>query len=93
MVTGFFGGCLLAFFWPVLFYLNIRVGGLFIGSPIVVDELDDVTPQVVSALVWGKTFAIGAIVNCLITSVAAYFLFLLAYERIRPVALRRLRLR
>lgn len=93
MVTGFFGGCLLAFFWPVLFYLNIRVGSLFIRPPILVDELCDVTPQVVSALVWGKTFAIGAIVNCLVTSVAAYFLFLLAYERIRPVALIRLRRR
>ncbi len=91
MATGFFGGCLLAFFWPVLFYINIRVGSLFVRPPILVDELCDVTPQAVGALVWGKTFAIGAIVNSLVASAAAYFLFLFAYERIRPVVLRRLR--
>ena len=91
MIAGFLGGALLAPFWPLVFYANVRVGGLFLRPPVLLDELDDVTPQTVHALVWGQTFAIGSAVNSLIAGCAAYFLFLLAYERIRPHALHWLR--
>jgi len=93
VVAGFIGGSLLAIFWPALFYLNIQVGGHFIRPPVMVDHLEDVTPQTVCALVWGKTFAIGAAINGLVIGLAAYFLFLSVYERYRPHALRLLRLR
>ncbi len=91
MVAGFIGGTVFAIFWPLLFYLNIRVGSLFIRPPLIVDDLEDVTPQTVSALVWGQTFAVGAVVNSLLVSLAAYFLFLAAYGRVREPALRWLR--
>ena len=87
MIAGFVGGSLLAFFWPVLFYLNIRVGGIFVRPPMIVEDLEDVTPQAVSALVWGQTFAVGCLINSLVAGAAAYFLFLAAYERFRPTAL------
>jgi len=88
IIAGFIGGSLLALFWPILFLLNIKVGSLFLRPPIAVDDLDDVTPQTVDALVWGQTFAIGAILNGVIAGLIAYFLFLLLYERIRPSATR-----
>ncbi len=93
VLAGFIGGSLLALFWPALFYLNIQTGGHFIRPPIPLDHLEDVTVQTVCALVWGKTFAIGAIMNGAFAGLAAYFLFLLAYERCRPQALRWLRRR
>ena len=36
---------------------------------------------------WGKTFAIGALVNSLLAAVAAYFMFLLLFQRVRAPAL------
>jgi uncharacterized protein (DUF2062 family) len=91
VVAGFIGGSTLAFFWPLLFFANMRVGSLFLRPPIVVDDLGDVTPQTVSRLVWGQTFLIGSVINSLIAATVAYFAFLLLYERVRPYALRWLR--
>ncbi len=88
MVAGFFGGCLLALFWPVLFFLNIRVGSLFIRPPLVIDDMGDVTERTVDALVWGQTFAVGALINSAIAGLLAYVGFLILFERIRPAALR-----
>jgi uncharacterized protein (DUF2062 family) len=91
VVAGFIGGSTLAFFWPLLFYVNMRVGGLFLRPPIVVDELEDVTFQTVNRLVWGQTFLIGSLINSLLAATIAYFAFLLLYERLQPHALRWLR--
>ena len=91
MAAGFIGGSLLAVFWPVLFYLNIKVGSWFFRPELPVDQLDDVTPHTVNALVWGQTFAIGSVINSLIVGVVAYFLFLALYARLRVPALRWLR--
>ena len=88
IIAGFIGGSVLALFWPILFLLNIKVGSIFLRSPIPVDDLEDVTPQTVDALVWGQTFAIGAILNGLIAGLIAYFAFLLLYERVRPSAMK-----
>lgn len=93
MIAGFIGGSLLAPFWPLIFYFNIRVGGLFLRPPIVVDDLEDVTPQTVNALVWGQTFAIGSVINSIVFGILAYFIFLFAYERTRSGALQWLRQR
>jgi uncharacterized protein (DUF2062 family) len=93
LVAGFVGGTVLAFVWPLVFFLNIQTGGLFLRPPIVVDDLEDVTEQTVNALVWGQTFALGAAINSLVAAVAAYLVFLLVFERIRPSALNWLRQR
>lgn len=93
IVAGFVGGTSLAFFWPLVFYLNIRTGALFLKPPIVVDDLEDVTERTMDALLWGKTFAIGAAVNSLVAIVASYFLFLLLFERLRTPVLMWLRQR
>jgi hypothetical protein len=83
IVAGFVGGTSLAFLWPLVFYLNIRTGAVFLKPPIVVDDLEDVTERTMDALLWGKTFAIGAAVNSLVAILASYFLFLLLFERVR----------
>ena len=93
LVAGFVGGSTLAFIWPIVFYMNIRTGSLFLQPAILVDELEDVTERTMNALLWGKTFAIGAIVNSLIAIVVSYLLFLLLFERVRTPALKWLRQR
>ncbi len=90
-VAGFLGGSILAPFWPLLFYLNIRVGSFFLRPALEIDDLGDVTPVTIDALVWGRTFAIGAAVNGTLAAVAAYILFLLAYDRLKAPALRHFR--
>jgi uncharacterized protein (DUF2062 family) len=93
LVAGFVGGSILAFIWPIVFYMNIRTGALFLKPAILVDELEDVTERTMNALIWGKTFAIGAITNSFIAIVVSYLLFLLMFERIRTPALKWLRKR
>jgi uncharacterized protein (DUF2062 family) len=60
------GRATLSFFWPALFYLNMRTGSLFVQPPVAIDGLEDVTEKTVKALVWGQTFTAGAVVNSLI---------------------------
>lgn len=86
-VAGFVGGATLTFLWPVLFYLNIRMGRFFVRPPIVIDELEDVTEKTVDALVWGHTFMAGACVNSLLFGGAAYLALRLLHWKIRPRAL------
>jgi uncharacterized protein (DUF2062 family) len=87
IVAGFVGGASLTFFWPLLFYLNMRTGSLFVRPPMVIDELDDVTEKSMDALVWGQTFTFGALLNSLAAGVFVYLLLRLVYRRIRPGAL------
>lgn len=86
-VAGLVGGATLTFFWPALFYLNIRMGALFVKPGVRVDDLEDVTGKTVDALVWGQTFMIGALVNSLVAGLAVYCLFRLVYHGLRPDAL------
>lgn len=86
-VAGFVGGATLTFAWPLLFYLNIRVGRFFVRPPIVVDEIADVTEKTVDALVWGRTFMMGSLVNSLILGGFVYLAMRLLHWRIRPYIL------
>jgi hypothetical protein len=86
-LAGLVGGAVLAFAWPALFYLNMRMGSLFRQPSIVIDDFDDVTPKVIDTLVWGKTFTLGAILNSLLAGLAAYLTVLLLYHRVRPTVL------
>jgi hypothetical protein len=83
-VAGLAGGAVLGPFWPLLFFLNLRVGGLFHRPPIVVADVDDLTENTMSALVWGKTFTVGAVLNSLLVGLLIYGVLRLLYAKIRP---------
>lgn len=91
LIAGIIGGMTLTFFWPFLFFLNIKVGSIFLRPPIAVDDMEDVTDQTVDALVWGQTFMIGAVINGVIFGLLSYVIVLLLYRRIQPRALAWLR--
>lgn len=86
-VAGFVGGASMTFFWPLLFYVNMRMGSLLVRPPVVIDEFDDVTEKTMDALMWGKTFTFGAVVNSLLAGLCVYLLLRLVYRKIRPGAL------
>lgn len=83
-VAGLAGGAVLGFFWPLLFFLNLRVGSLFYRPPIVVEDVDDLTESKMSALVWGKTFTVGAVLNSLLVGLLFYGALRLLYAGVRP---------
>ncbi|MBX3746543.1 MAG: DUF2062 domain-containing protein [Verrucomicrobiae bacterium] len=87
VLSGIAGGATLTFVWPLLFYLNIRAGSLFLRPSVRVVDLEDVTEKTVNALVWGQTFLLGAVINSLLVGLVIYVLLRLLYERTRPVAL------
>jgi uncharacterized protein (DUF2062 family) len=86
-VAGVVGGALLTFFWPVLFFLNMKTGRYFIRPPVIIDELADVTETTIDALVWGHTFLAGALANSLLVGGSVYGLMRLLYRRLRPPTL------
>ncbi len=86
-IAGLVGGASMTFLWPLLFYVNMRTGSLFVRPPVVIDELEDVTQRTMDALLWGQTFTVGALVNSALSGLAAYFLLRLVYRQIRPGAL------
>ncbi|MHB1307294.1 MAG: DUF2062 domain-containing protein [Limisphaerales bacterium] len=86
-VAGVVGGALLTFAWPVLFYLNLRVGSLLVAAPVPIDDIDEVTGKHFEALLWGRTFTAGAVINCLLFGLISYAVLRLVYRQIRPGAL------
>lgn len=56
-VAGFIGGSTLTFFWPLLFYLNMRAGSWARNKRTPVEDPAAVTEQTINALAWGSTFA------------------------------------
>ncbi len=87
LVAGVIGAASLSFVWPLLFYLNIRTGSLFIRPPLIIDEFDDVNEKTMNALMWGQTFTLGSIVNSALAGLTAYLILRLIYRQIRPGAL------
>jgi uncharacterized protein len=83
-VAGLAGGAVLGPLWPLLFFLNLRVGGVFYRPPIVVADVNDLTEKTMSALVWGKTFTVGAVLNCLVVGLLLYGVLRLLYAKFRP---------
>ena len=86
-VAGLVGGALLTFCWPALFFLNFQTGSLFIPAPVVIDDVEDVTGKAATALVWGQTFTLGAILNSAVVGFSAYGLLRFLYHEIRPGSL------
>lgn len=87
LISGLVAGALFAFLWPVLFYFNVRVGAIFVKPAIRVEHLDALSEKTLGALVWGKAFTVGAIINSLVCGLLVYFAFRALYEEVRPGAL------
>lgn len=86
-IAGLVGGAALTFAWPLLFYINMRVGGQFTTPAVEIDELSDVSEKNVDALSWGHTFMIGAVINAVLLGGLVYLLMRLLHRRLRPTAL------
>lgn len=91
LVAGLVGGGSLTLLWPVLFLANVRVGSLVVRPERVIDGLADVTSEAVSAMVWGRAFLVGSVINCVVVGTAIYLLMLALYRPLRPRALAGLR--
>ncbi len=88
VIAGAIGGVSLSLIWPVLFYLNVQTGSLFVHPVIPIDDMDDLTERTMRRLLWGPAFTIGAILNGIAAAVISYVIILLFYEQVRPIALR-----
>jgi len=88
-VAGFVGGAALAFFWPLLFYMNMFTGGWVTGRFPIPDR-EEVTEEKITALLWGQTFTAGALLNAAGVGLAVYFLLYWAFDRYRSHGLSRL---
>lgn len=89
LVSGFVGGATLTLLWPFLFYLNMISGGWLHGRFLIKDP-DEVTESTIRALVWGKTFTTGAVVNSLVVGLVVYGLLYWLFSRYRAHGLARL---
>ncbi len=83
VLAGIVGGVIHLLLWPILFFLNMQTGGLFYKSHILIDELEDVTESAVDALVLGKTFMFGAVINSLIYGLIIYVFIYLLHRKFR----------
>lgn len=84
VLAGFVGGATLTFFWLILFYFNVRVGSLVFRPTVRVEGFEDVTERSVDALVWGRTFMTGALVNTVVVGFLAYGVVLFLHRRFGP---------
>jgi uncharacterized protein len=98
VISAFIGGVIGAPFWPILFLLNYRVGGLFINKPLRVNELEDieyieVVNDTVGSLQSGSLqFIAGASVNLVLSSLLIYLLVFLLFNKYRVSILNKLKL-
>ncbi len=82
-LAGLVGGATLTFVWPVLFYLNVRLGSLLFRPRVEVHGVEEVTPAAVDAMVWGRVFLTGAIGNSLLVGLTVYVLIRWIHGRFR----------
>lgn len=87
VVAGVVGGGLLAFAWPLLFLLNLWTGSFFFPPSRPLPDLEVVATQSQRMLSWGKTFAVGALLNSLVIGGVVYLLLRALYAETRPAAL------
>ncbi len=96
VIAGLAGGASLTFFWPFLFYLNLRMGSLFVRPEVEVQDVAEINEKSMDALMWGKSFIVGMSVNIVLAGLIAYIVVFFLHARLRPAALawfRRRRLR
>jgi len=87
-VAGLIGGSTLTFFWPALFYLNLRVARAFFPPSAPTVNLPSDAPDSFNALAWGGTLLAGAIINTVLIGGTVYLLLRTIHWRVRPAALR-----
>ena len=96
VIAGLAGGASLTFFWPFLFYLNLRMGSLFARPDVEVQDVVEINEKSMDALMWGKSFIVGMSVNIVLAGLLTYIAVFFLHARLRPAALawfRRRRLR
>jgi uncharacterized protein (DUF2062 family) len=96
VIAGLAGGASLTFFWPFLFYLNLRMGGLLVRPEVEVQDVAEINEKSMNALMWGKSFIVGMSVNIVLAGLLTYIAVFFLHARLRPAALawfRRRRLR
>jgi len=96
VIAGIAGGASLTFFWPFLFFLNLRMGSLLVRPEVEVRDVADIDEKSMNALMWGKSFILGMSVNIILAGLLAYVIVFYLHARLRPAALawfRRRRLR
>lgn len=87
VIAGIAGGATLTFFWPFLFFLNIRMGGLLIRPDVQVDDVSDINEKSMNALMWGKSFILGMSVNIILAGLISYIIVFFLHARLRPAVL------
>jgi uncharacterized protein len=97
LISAFIGGVIGAPFWPILFLLNYRVGGLFMNKPLEVNEIGDVeyieaVNDTVGSLHSGSIqFIVGASINVVLTSFVLYLLVYMLFRKYRVHILNKLK--
>lgn len=94
-------GCVLGtFIWPLLFFLNYKVGSLLLDRNTKVDELDEVEyidaiehtyTGIVSSHSSGFIFLTGAMCNIVISSIFIYIMVYIVFKTYRVRILNRIR--
>jgi uncharacterized protein len=75
--------------WPVLFWLNYQVGGLFQDNPSKVEEIEEVeyieaiNDTVGSIQSGSQQFLMGAIINILVSSIFLYIIVFMLFTKYR----------
>ncbi len=87
VIAGLAGGASLTFFWPFLFYLNLRMGSLFARPDVEVQDVVEINEKSMDALLWGKSFIVGMSVNVVLAGLLAYIAVFFLHARLRPAAL------
>jgi hypothetical protein len=93
--AGIIGGASLTFFWPVLFFLNARMGTFLLGLKENVDAYDPTDEKKMSVLIGSQAFAVGTAANVVIAGLVAYIgiLLILLLARRSAIAYLRYRMR
>ncbi|MER2009939.1 MAG: DUF2062 domain-containing protein, partial [Psychrobacillus sp.] len=99
-ISALVGGVLGTFIWPLLFFLNYKVGSLVLDRYTKVDELDEVEyidaiehtyTGIVSSHSSGFIFLTGAMCNIVISSIAIYIMVYIMFKTYRVRILNRIR--
>lgn len=99
-VSALVGGVLGTFIWPLLFFLNYKVGSLLLDRNTKVDELDEVEyidaiehtyTGIVSSHSSGFIFLTGAMCNIVISSIFIYIMVYIMFKTYRVRILNRIR--
>jgi uncharacterized protein (DUF2062 family) len=91
--AGIVGGASLTFFWPLLFYLNARMGTFLLGLRDNLDAYDPADEKKMSVLIGSQAFAVGTAANMVIAGLTAYIVILLILLLARRSAIAYLRYR